>query len=532
MREGEIRARSLKEFLEGAARVHGEKPLLRFDGQTLSYAEIDARANRIARSLERLGIGKGDRVATLLGNSPEQFCLWFALARLGAVWVPLNTSLAPEELAYSINDSESAAVVVDEAFGDKHARIKPELKTVKLEIGVGSGAAGLPFAALLEGTGEPAEYSLRASDVMSIIYTSGTTGLPKGVVLPHFSYVAAGERFRERVALRQTDCIFPPMPLYHIAAQHYVMGAVAAGIPCALTRRFSASRFWAQVREFEATIFGYLGAMLVMLLKQEPREDDREHPARLGVGVELWTVAKEQREEFQRRFAVELQEVYGMTEFGTLMTATPRGAPREGSVGTPSDYLELAIVDEEDTPVPPSREGEIVARPRLPFTTMLEYYGKPRETLAAWRNLWFHTGDLGHQDRDSYVYFTGRRAHRIRRRGENISAFEVEGVINAHANVLESAVVGVPSELGDEDVKAYVRLRPAAELPPEELVRWCEARLAPFKVPRYVEFVESLPRTDATQRINRQALKHLGVGQAWDAKAAAPEASVRRGERP
>jgi crotonobetaine/carnitine-CoA ligase len=182
--------------------------------------------------------------------------------------------------------------------------------------------------------------------------------------------------------------------------------------------------------------------------------------------------------------------------------------------------LELAIVDEEDHPLPPGQEGELVARPRTPFATMLEYYGKPRETIAAWRNLWFHTGDLAWEDEDGYVYFVGRRAHRIRRRGENISAFEVEGVMNAHAKVLESAVVGVQSELGDEDVKAYVRLEPGATLDPEELIRWCEARLAPFKIPRYVEFVEEIPRTEATQRIDRGKLKQRGAGQAWDREKA------------
>jgi acyl-CoA synthetase (AMP-forming)/AMP-acid ligase II len=507
---------SLKEFLEEAARTNTRTPLLRFDSQTLTYGEIDSRANRIARSLGRLGIKKGDKVSTILGNSPEQLCLWFALAKIGAVWVPLNTGLAAEELGYSIRDSEARAVVIEEAFQEKYEKIRSGLDAVALEIGLGAGAPGLPFSSLLEEKDSPPEADLRRSDAMSIIYTSGTTGPPKGVVLPHFSYVAAGQRFRERVGLRPDDCVFPPIPLYHIAAQHYVMGAMAAGIPCALTRWFSASRFWDQVRQFGATVFAYLGAMLVMLLKQAPREDDRAHPARLGVGVELWTLARELQDEFRRRFGVALQEVYGMTEFGTLMTATPLGAPREGSIGTPSDYLELAIVDEEDHPLPPRQEGELVARPRTPFTTMLEYHRKPRETVAAWRNLWFHTGDLAWEDEDGYVYFVGRRAHRIRRRGENISAFEVEGVINTHEKVLESAVVGVTSELGDEDVKAYVRLRSEAAMEPEELIRWCEARLALFKIPRYVEFVEEIPRTEATQRIDRQKLKRLGLGNAWD----------------
>lgn len=507
---------SLNAFLEAAARANARTPLLRFDDQTFTYGEINSRANRIARSLSRLGIRKGDKVCTILGNSPEQLCLWFALAKLGAVWVPLNTGLAAEELGYSIRDSEARAVVIEEAFLEKYAKIRSGLDAVALEIGLGESAPGLPFSSLLEGEDSAPEAEVQRSHAMSIIYTSGTTGPPKGVVLPHFSYVAAGQRFRERVGLRPDDCVFPPIPLYHIAAQHYVMGAMAAGIPCALTRWFSASRFWDQVRQFGATIFAYLGAMLVMLLKQAPREDDRAHPARLGVGVELWTLSRELREEWERRFGVELQEVYGMTEFGTLMTATPLGAPRDGSIGTPSDYLELAIIDEEDRRLSAGQEGELVARPRTPFTTMLEYYKKPRETVAAWRNLWFHTGDLAYQDEDGYVYFVGRRAHRIRRRGENISAFEVEGVINTHEKVLESAVVGVASELGDEEVKAYIRLKPGAAVEPEELIRWCEGRLAVFKVPRYLEFVEEIPKTEATQRIDRGKLKLRGAGQAWD----------------
>tara|TARA_B100001245_G_scaffold96352_1_gene69962 strand:- start:1308 stop:2024 length:717 start_codon:yes stop_codon:yes gene_type:complete len=232
------------------------------------------------------------------------------------------------------------------------------------------------------------------------------------------------------------------------------------------------------------------------------------------VGIAAGQVRRDLRDEFEERFGTPMMEVYSMTELGVLICSERTFDRRLGSCGRPHGWAEILIVDEDDNPVPANTTGQLLLRPKVPNTYMMEYINKPKETLAAWKNLWYHSGDLGYLDDDGYVYFVGREAHWIRRRGENVSAFEVEKAITAHEAVVDCAVVGVPSDIGEEDIKAYVQV--SAEVEPMELVEWCRARIAFFKVPRYIEFVTEFPRTMTKNEIARHELRELGIGTAID----------------
>jgi acyl-CoA synthetase (AMP-forming)/AMP-acid ligase II len=292
------------------------------------------------------------------------------------------------------------------------------------------------------------------------------------------------------------------------------MPALVTGSDVAMARWFSVSEFWDLVKKYEATHFKFIGTMLTALYN-ESKDPPQSNPARYGIGAPVPT---EIHEEFENRFDVRLIEGYGLTETATTAAQNPIEAPKQGSFGTPHDHVRMTVVDEDDEPLPPGERGEIVVRPTAPWTMMSRYYGKPEATVEAWQNLWLHTGDIGYRDEEGYFYFVERKAHSIRRRGENISSAEVERILNHHPEVDESAVVGVTSELGEEDVKAYIVPR-TDELSPEAVLDHLEGRLAYFKVPRYVEFTQEFPKT-STQRIEKYKLKQRGIGDAWDRREA------------
>ena len=282
---------------------------------------------------------------------------------------------------------------------------------------------------------------------------------------------------------------------------------------------FSASNYWHIVEKYGATVIDPLGTMMAVLLRRPKSHLDKSHKVRVGVGIASSQVRKDLRDEFETRFGAPMLEVYSMTEMGVLMCSERLHDRRSGSCGRPHGWAEVLVVDADDNPVPPNTQGQILFRPKVPNTYMIEYVNKPRETLAAWKNLWYHSGDLGYLDEDGYVYFIGREAHWIRRRGENVSAFEVEKVLTRHDAVVDCAAVGVPSEIGEEDIKIYVQ--PVDDRPrpdPSELVDWCKERIAFFKVPRYVEFVDLFPRTMTKNEIARHELRERGIGQAWDSE--------------
>jgi crotonobetaine/carnitine-CoA ligase len=293
------------------------------------------------------------------------------------------------------------------------------------------------------------------------------------------------------------------------------------GIRTAISRWFSASQFWETVRANEATIVGCIvGPLMAILCSQPPRAEDSDNPLRVASSA-TGQIPHDKVVEFEERFGVEVLELYGQTESGALGSIAQRSDDRPYySQGKPHGWCEVMIGNSDDHPCPPNVEGEILLRPTIAHTFLDAYHNQPDKFAEACRNLWFHTGDIGYLDQNGYLHFKGRFAHSIRRRGENISAFEVEQTILLHSGIEECAVVGVPAQLGEEDVKAYIQLKPTVALAPEEIVRFCEQRIAYFKVPRYIEFVDQFPRSSAKKEIERHKLRERGIGDAWDRVAA------------
>jgi crotonobetaine/carnitine-CoA ligase len=516
-----VGASNLAELITARATL-GDKPLLRVGEELLTYGEADKRSNQLANGLRARNVGKGDVVATFARNSIDHLCVWFACAKLGAVWSPLNSALMSSDLKYALEDSTAQVLFLDEELLAPFLRARTALANPPRAILLGSPRTasehGLtPFADLVsDDVGRP-EVEIAPGDPMSIIYTGGSTGPPKGVLVSHLYYLSSGVRYATAADPTPEDVHFTIGHLFHTGGQSIgVMGPMMAQMTTVMAVKFSASRYWDRIRDCAATIIDPIGPIIGAVMAQDLRADDRDHKVRIGVGVATGQIRREVRRGFEERFGVPLLEVYAQTETGVILT-TETLTDRRGSNGKPADWLESKILDPQGFPVAPGEVGEISIRLREPNCFMLQYWRKPEETVRAWRDLWFHTGDLGYMDDEGYLFFTGRQAHWIRRRGENVSAFEVEQTVAELSGVADCAAVGVPAEIGDEDVKVYVQLEPGVQLEPRAVVAHCEERIARFKVPRYVEFVASLPRSAAKMEVERHTLRQQGVGDAWDA---------------
>ena len=504
--------------------AYGDKPLLIIRDEVLTYVDADRLSNRVANSLVELGVTKGDVVATFMYNSIAQALIWFGCAKMGAVYAPLNVSLVRDDLAYSLNDTEAMLLILDEELTPAYNAAKPLLTFDPKVMVLGepnaieSGGA-LSFEDLLTGDETLPDVEIKGTDPMAIVYTGGSTSMPKGVLVSHLYYIGAAIRYAEIAEATDQDVHFANSHFFHIGGQQFaITGPLYNGMTGVMEKWFSASRYWDIARKYGATIVDPIGTMMAVLLRQPKSELDREHKVRVGVGVASGQVRGALHREFEERFGAPMLEVYAMTEVGVLICSERVDDRREGSSGKPHGWSEIIVVDQDDNPVPANTMGHLLLRPSVINTYMIEYVNKPAETLAAWKNLWYHSGDLGYMDEDGYVYFIGREAHWVRRRGENVSAFEVEKALSEHPAVLDCAIVGVLSDVGDEDIKAYVHVADGFKQPaPMELVAWCRERIAYFKAPRYIEFVEGFPRTMTKNEIARHELRERGIGHCWDA---------------
>jgi carnitine-CoA ligase len=499
----------LATLVRAKAQKNGSKVALRFLDHEVTYAELDERSDRVASGLDRLGVARGDRVAALLFNSPEFLDLWFATAKLGAVLVPLNTALKGDLLQYELSDAGPKGLILDERLWEVY---RPVQKDVGIPWEYTVPAAGVPASAdaghqWAELTSTEAPPEVRAPEPWepaSILYTSGTTGPPKGAVIPHEKYLTTPREIGLRSRLDPKSVLFTGLPLFHCNAQEMTtITALLNDLTAAYEERFHASTYWEVAARMGATHVSLLISMINVLFKQPAKETDRTHSVRValtaGTTKEVWP-------EFERRFGLTIIELYGMTECGCTSLMNPPNAIRVGSIGTPLGFVEADVVDDNDRSVPAGTRGELVVRPKSPFTMFLRYHQKAEQTVEAWRNLWFHTGDYVVRDPDGYYYFVDRKKDVIRRRGENLAPYDVETVLNRHPSVFESVVVGVPSPLGEEDVKAFVQRKPGATVEARELFEHCVERLPFFMVPRYIEFVDEIPKT-ANQKAQRYLLK-------------------------
>lgn len=522
----EVPWRTITAVLAARARQHGDAARVDVDGTRTSWGELDRLSDRVAAGLAAEGVGLGDRVCSLMDGRVEALLVWFATNKLGAIWAPLNSGLVGDDLAYTVRDAGPKVLVAERETAARVADLPAEVLPSRLfctEPGIGGRFA--PFEDLLSGpAGAPADPGTGPVDPAVIIYTGGTTGRPKGAVMPHFAFLAAGYRARDAFGIVPEDRQMSVLPLYHVGGTMLgIMGPLVADIPTALERRFSATRFWDRARRTGATLVDPVGTMVSLLCQAPAGPGDRTHPVRASVGV-TGQVAPEIPETFRSRFGVDLVNLYSLTEAGgVLITYTRPDGPNPRAHGEPGRWADYRVVDAFDQDRPAGETGEIVLRPRVPFTFMLGYHNDPARTVQTWTNLWLHTGDLGRIDADGCLHFVGRQAHWLRCRGENVSAYEVEAVVGAHPGVREAAVVGVPAELGEDDVKAFVVLEEGAGVGPESIVAWCAARLARFKVPRYVAFVPALPRSATKQEVERHKLRALGNDGNFDAKAAPRE---------
>jgi crotonobetaine/carnitine-CoA ligase len=517
------------ELLETRAGERGDEVFLLFGDKRLSYAELDRRANRIANGLAGLGVGPGSGVAIMMGNSPAWLAAFFATQKLGAYAVPINVALRGDGLAYILDHSESQALVIGgelvEAFTPLHASL-PRLRQVIVDPGEApSGAQPPPGAIAIErfaaSSAEPPAVSAKPDTTAVLLYTSGTTGLPKAVVVRHGGFSFTGLSVFAQLGYRPGDILYTCLPLFHANALFLTtMQGLFSGYQVALGRRFSASRFWDEIRRYGGTTFNALGAMIPILLKQPPRPDDRDNPVRLvfSAATPAWAW-----EEFERRFDVTIWEGYGAVDGGGFMLFNFGNGPK-GSMGLPPPGTEARVVGEDGQECPAGEVGELVFKVDDPAARRVTYLKNEQASDAKIRDDWFHTGDLAWRDAQGFFYFADRKTDSIRRRGENISSFEVEKIVNQHPAVLESAAFGVPSELGEDDVMVAVVLRPGAVRPgaalaAEELAAFCAERMARFMVPRYVDFRDEIPKTE-THRVQKAALKRAGVtATTWDREA-------------
>jgi crotonobetaine/carnitine-CoA ligase len=506
-------------LLEQRAEELTDRPFLAMTGGIrLTYSEFNRDVNRLAHGLREL-VGPGDRVSLMLPNSLEFMLSSYALKKLGVVEFAVNTLFRGPGLARMLNSSEAAVLVVDAEMLEHVADIESELDCLQTIVCVGPSelppdhrlaAPIVPFEDLMSERGDnPPRPDIRDTDLAAVLFTSGTSGPAKGCMLSHRYAVRMGENIAKALEFTADDCLYCPFPLYHVDAAYLtVVPALVLGARAAIGRRFSVSGFWDEVNDFRATVFDFMGATLTLLESQTEQPSDADNPVRLAWGVPMPVF----RETFERRFGLKLVHAYGLTDGNIVAYESVRHAEPVGSCGKPlRDQFEVAVLDEHDDPVSAGDVGEIAIRGREPDLIMKGYYGMPAETLEAFRNMWLHTGDLGRMDADGHLFFVSRKKDAIRRRGENISAWEVEDVINRHPSVVESAAVGVPSELTEEDVKVFVVLQPGSDLDADELRDWCRSRMAKFMVPDYVQFVDTIPKTP-TGKAEKYRLKGTGVG--------------------
>jgi len=509
---------NVRELLESQSSVYAHKEYLFCGDGIWTYRQFDERVNQAANSFLEIGIKLGERVGLMLRNSPEFLFAWLGLNKIGAVMVPINTAFKEPEVSYIINHCSATGLIVSQETYEVADEVKKKSATLNWLASV--EAIGddptLNLGVLWDKASKALKsIQLHENHLATIIYTSGTTGPPKGVMHAHRSYVLCGQAMIARSALTSDDRLMVILPFFHANAQFYsTMGSLAAGASLVVIPKFKASRFWHQARKYQATQFGFVGAIGRILIARPEDEFDPHHVIRVANGA---LVPENVYFAFTGRFKIpHVIDGYGLTECPSVSNNPIGGRVKIGSMGRPANlpnsgqpFSEMRVIDENGHELPANEIGELIVRSPV---LMKGYYNDPQQTVEAVRDGWFHTGDYCYRDEDGYFFFVDRKKDIIRRKGENISSVEVEGVINAHPHVLESAVVAVASTLSEDEVKAFVV--PKESLAATELIDWCMERLADFKLPRYIVFRENLPKTP-TQRIAKYLLKELSIPEKY-----------------
>lgn len=496
-------------FEDGVAEVPDE-PLLIWNDEHVTYRDFDEQVNRAARVWHDLGVRRGDHVAFMADNKPEFLYAWLGLAKIGATLVAINTGFRAAETHYLLEHSECRFAIVDERYTEVLQAASNGVSTLQA-VYCFQPDSEFPHFGELTAAAEAVAPEIRVSpeDVMSLIYTSGTTGKPKAVMQPQRTFVLTGQAYPAWMRMERGDRIYACLPLFHINSQAYsMMGAIGARGAIVLAPRFSASRFWGDIKRHRVAVFNFIGAMTLILSKKKHEPDDRDNFVKVAYGVPA--LPGELRGQLEERYGMTIVSGFGMSEttFGLLEPFDDTRRP--GAMGFPRHHpdpavkrTEARVVAPDGTELPDGESGELVLRGPA---TMLGYFHDEARTAEALRDGWLWTGDMARKGSDGQYFFVDRIKDIVRRRGENVSSLEVEDVINDHPDVLESAVIGVPSEFTDEDLLAFIV--PCAGRDPDlaAIGDWVDRRLARFKVPRYYQRINALPKTP-TQKVEKHRLR-------------------------
>jgi carnitine-CoA ligase len=488
------------------------------DENAFTYAEMDQRSDALAAGLAQLGAGRGAQVATLAPNRFELLELFYGAAKTGAPQVPLNAYLKGEFLLHQLRQSRSTILVTDASGREAVAPLRSELPDLRTVVMLDEAQGDeIPYASLFEHGDTPPRVELTAADTMSILYTSGTTGLPKGCIASHGYYCRSGEVIGAALEVTAGDILFAGLPLFHAGARLVTVTLpLVYGIPAYLQGTFSARGYFPRAKEVGATLMIAVGAMGAAILATDPSPADRDHNV---TRIMCAPLSLEMQATFRDRFGVDpWVDIFGQTEcMPTTLTAlsSNRRDPNGCGIGAPD--LDVSLLDDEGIVLHGEATGEICLRPQAPHAMFEGYFNNPTATVEAFRGLWYHSGDYGRRLPSGALTFVDRKKDSLRRRGENISSFELEQAIDAHPVIVESAVVAVPSKLGEDDIKACIAA--SSPLEPAELFDFFKNNLPYFAIPRYVDFLDALPR-NGVGRVLKHKLREAGnTAETWDFEA-------------
>jgi len=513
--------RTLPALLRQQAQRHGDLPLFKAGATAWTVAECRDVAARSAGSLVAAGIGAGDRVAVMCGNRSEFMQLYLGCAWLGAIAVPINTASKGPQLRHILANSGARLLAIEAELAPSLGTLDLGTLPIDLVWVIGDHpATGISIECrhtALPVLGEAiAPGTVRPGDTVAILYTSGTTGPAKGVCCPQAQYFWWGVNTGNILGLREGDVQVTTLPLFHTNALNAFYQALLNGAQLVAEPRFSASAFWTSLATHGATVTYVLGAMVPILMSKEPSPADRAHHTRVALAP---GVPGHLQKPFTERFGIALVDGFGSTETNNVI-GDDMHSQKPGWMGPVYQGFQARVVDQDDNELPPGEAGELILRSDEPYAFATGYFGMPEKTVEAWRNLWFHTGDRVIREADGYFKFVDRLKDAIRRRGENISSFEVEQVLLSHPAIATAAAFPVNSELAEDEVMVAIVLRDGASLTPVELMEFCQPRMAYFAIPRYVAFVAELPATE-NGKIQKYKLRERGViPGTWDREAA------------
>jgi crotonobetaine/carnitine-CoA ligase len=505
----------LGEWLRAETALDPDRQFVQCASDWVSLRELDDRSDRVAAALQALGVRKGDRVAVNLPNRIEYITLIYAIAKTGAVQVPLNTFLRGDFLRHQLERTGPAVYITDEAGLRLLNPVLPDLANSPRLVLVGGAEddSDLPPAVDYAGweavAGVPEPVEIDPSDICAVIFTSGTTGPSKGCTITHGYYCNLINVFVDFGWYDNGDIIFGANPLFHFSGQTWLVAAALAVRGSAIVEpAFSASTYMARIRETGATTALGMGAMGAAILAQPPSDEDRNHKLR---HITFMPSSPALIEAFEERFGIApFAEVFGQSECWPALLGDPRGPRRPGSMGKVTPGLEVKIVDDDDNEVPAGQPGEIVVRPTAADRLFSGYWGDDSATVSSFRNLWHHTGDQGRVDDEGYFWFVDRKKDSLRRRGENVSSIELEQAILKHPAIANVAVHAVPSELSEDDIKACIVRVVGETVNPDELFEFFRTSLPYYAVPRYVEFLDELP-ANVNGRVQKFKLRERGI---------------------